>query len=261
MEVLKFNFMIAFILLVTSCGEPTSTTQVIMLRSDTFISSNNSSNNTELPYLKLSKTSSSEDRILLRLPTNDHDDDFFDGCFEGGGLCNIFFLPITIVTRILSNCDDSELEPDNLTSAVLMLDTNDSSSISAGSLNLNLLSKPWWHSANWTKAHPFSKKGKWSTPGGDMDMTISFDTNCNNLSDGSCTAGEIKFELTSFFKTLLANKSRHYGLIISANSPLTASQIYSVQAGSNLSPRIVATYTCSSSFVPETKTFYFGAQP
>ena len=31
----------------------------------------------------------------------------------------------------------------------------------AGALELEELSKPWWHSTNWFTAHPFSEQGKW----------------------------------------------------------------------------------------------------
>lgn len=193
--------------LFVACGKSENITEIIKLKSDTHISSYSNKDHSDLDYLKLYKSSGEEDRIILRLPTND------------------------------------------------------GNSVPTGALNLNLLDKPWWQTATWHRAHPFSSKGKWDDPGGDIDDSESFDTNCNNLSSGSCAAGEIKFKMTDFFRSLLDKKSKHYGMIISANTTIAQTTIYSVQADSSFSPRIVATYTCNNSLYPETKVFYFGSHP
>lgn len=264
MEFLKFNLFIFLIIpfVVTSCGtqDGDTVTEVIKLRSDTYISSYSTKNHSEYNYLKLSNSSSKEDRILLRLPSNDNDEDFFDDCFDDeANLCNVFFIPIAIVVKLLTtDCD--ALDASNLTSAILALDTKDGTDITAGSLDLNLLKKPWWYITDWKRAHPFSKDGKWKTPGGDISTSRSFDTNCTNLSNGSCAAGEVKFEMTDYFRYLLASKRKHYGLMISSNTDLSSTKLYSVQADSSKSPRIIAQYTCNTKGTLQTKVFYLGSK-
>ena len=249
------------LLILLSCGDDT-VTQVIKVRTDTYISSIDQSNHSNLNFLNLSKTSAKEERIILKIPTTSSDDEL-DDCFDITKPCGIFLMPVSILVRILTSCQEAVMVPANLTSAILVLNTNDGSSISAGTLDLNLLTKPWWQSANWFMAHPFSIEGKWLSPGGDKDTSAVFDTNCSSLSSGSCAAGEVKFELTNFFRSLISNaNSKHYGILISPNTNISESSLYSVQANSAFSPRIVATYTgsCSSSKKSEERTFYLGSE-
>jgi len=245
------------LLIVIACGQDTIT-QIIKVRVDTFISSISNNNNSELSFLTLSKSATREERVILRLPTNNQDDDdLFEDCFEHN-LCTVFFMPLYVLSRILTSCPDTALNAANLISAILVLNTNDGSSIADGTLELSLLAKPWWHTVNWNRAHPFSSNGKWSTPGGDINSSTTFEPNCTNLSDGSCAAGEVKFELTDYFKTLIQNPdSTHYGILIYSNATLTSSKLYSAQANSEYSPRIVATYNCNG-FLPEQTVFYLG---
>lgn len=272
MEILKKILLLLPLLIFSNCADETNTV-VIKLRTDTFISSSSNEVNTDKDYLSLAKGNGVENRILLKLPSVEKDeDDFFSDCWDLTGACNVFLIPANIISRILSYCEGSVLDSSSLTSAVLVFNTNDGTSISAGELNISLLSKPWWQTANWEIAHPFSSNGIWDSPGGDLDSSVSFDTNCNNLSSGSCASGEIKFEMTSYFRTLLNNLGNtHYGMMIYPNVDLSESRIYSVQANSEFSPRIVATYTgnCSTSLVGEdalgvsgdkvmTKVFYLG---
>jgi len=242
-----------------SCGEQTIV-ETIKVKVDTFISSQDSTNHSELDYLNLSKTASLEERIIFRIPTNnDNEDDLAKNCLDPNNLCSIFLMPIVLLVKILTNCTDAIMTAGNLTSAILIFNTNDSSTIAAGKLNLALLSKPWWHTVDWNKAHPFSSQGKWKTPGGDIDTGVTFSTNCTALSTGSCAAGEIKFDVTNYFKTLISNpNTTHYGAVIYPNANIAKSSVYSVQSNSALSPRIIAHYTgaCSALTGVQTKVFY-----
>ncbi len=269
MEFLRLKIITLICVLLAGCSDDTIT-QVIKLRTDTYISSNaNTESYAELDYLSISKSGSDENRILVKLPTTEQDEEsLFGDCFDVFETCGIFLLPISIITTLLTDCAEHITQPSNLTSAVLIFNTNDGSSINSGELEIELLSKPWWHSATWNEAHPFSSAGLWTSPGGDIDSSQSFDTNCTNLSSGSCAAGEIKFEMTTFFRNLISNpNSTHYGFVIRANTDISESRIYSVQAESASSPRIVATYTgtCTTSLRERglfrnsyTKTFYLG---
>ncbi len=262
MEILKkIIFIFLNFTLITSCGND-SVTETIKVRSDTFISSSDQTNHSDLTYLNLSKSASQEERIILRLPTSEGDDNQLEDCFTIGSTCSIFFMPAAILVTILTACNNIDLIPANLTSAILVLNTNDNSSIAPGSLSLNLLSKPWWQTTNWTKAHPFSDKGRWDSPGGDKDLSTTLDSNCTNLSSGSCAATEVKFELTNYFRSLISNtNSIHYGLIITPNTNLSATTLYSVQENSHLSPRLVATYTgsCKNLKTSKERVFYLGS--
>ncbi len=266
MEFLKRALFSFALLLISSCGDE-SRTVTIKLRTDTFISSDSEVNNSDLDYLKISRTSGAEDRILIKLPgVDDSEDDFFENCWEDYAFCGVFLLPLSIVSQILTTCENNIIQASNLTSAVLVFNTSDGSSITAGDVGISLLAKPWWQSSTWNMAHPFSGEGQWLSPGGDLDNSVSFENNCTNLSSGSCDSGEIKFEMTSYFQSLLNQQNnQHYGMVIYPNVDLAESKIYSVQANSTLSPRIVATYTgsCVSSVSPkyqETKTFYLGSE-
>ena len=264
MEILKKYFSLLLVLiLITACGEETIT-QIIKVRTDSFISSVDDSNHSELNYLNISKSASLEERILLKVPTTkDDDDDAIDDCLDLDNICSIFLMPVAILVNILTTCSDAVLQPANLTSAILVLNTNDGSSIPAGNLAINLIAKPWWQSVNWLAAHPFSDTGLWNSPGGDKDTSVTFANNCNSLSSGSCAAGEVKFEMTNYFKTLISNEnSVHYGVVIGPTVNMARSTLYSVQGRSDLSPRIVATYTgsCKSGILSQKRTFYLGQQ-
>lgn len=262
MEILKkFSFIFLSLNLLISCGEETIT-QTIKVRTDSFISSADNSNHSDLNYLNISRSASLEERVLLKVPTTkDDDDDVLDDCLDIEKTCGLFFMPISILVSILTTCSDAILQPANLTSAILVLNTNDGSSIGAGNLSMNLVAKPWWQTVNWLSAHPFSDKGLWNSPGGDLDTSVSFNTNCNGLSSGSCAAGEVKFEMTNYFRTLISNENTsHYGVVIYPSTNIARSSLYSVQANDSLSPRIVATYTgsCKSGAFSTQKTFYLG---
>ena len=262
MELLKKIFIFLSMFIFMSCGEDSTVTQVIKVRTDSYISSSDLSDHSTLEYLKLSKSSSLEERIIFKLPTtNESEDDLTDRCFDNFEACMIFYMPLAIISAIITTCTNEIVQPSNLTSAILVFNTNDGSSVASGTLNLNLLATPWWHTVNWNRAYPFSNEGKWSNAGGDIDSSFTFSNNCEGLSDGSCDTSEIKFDVTDYFKELISNEnSIHYGMMISANSDLNSTRIYSVQANSTYSPRVVATYTgsCTSMSAEMTKTYYLG---
>src|SRR3989339_383196 len=243
-------------LLFTTCGEETIEV-VIKIRVDTFISSDSTANHASLNYLSVDKTAEREDRIILKLPTTEEDFDEhseLDKCFEElndnplevtfSMFCAIYFMPLKVLTEVLTTCDSAILQPENLSSAILVLNTTDSSAVASGALSINLLSRPWFHTTNWTYAHPFSAKGRWTSAGGDIDTTITFENNCTGLSTGSCAAGEIKFEVTDYFKTLIQDdESLHFGMLIKSTGDQNLANIHSAQTSTELGPRIVAQYT------------------
>ncbi|HAZ13823.1 MAG: hypothetical protein A2X86_14490 [Bdellovibrionales bacterium GWA2_49_15] len=259
MENLKI-LTIFLLVLICACGKEKTIKETIKLRTDTFISSISNSNNADLSYLSLANNATKEERIIVRLPTSNEDDKtLFNNCFDLDNVCSVFFMPVAILVNILTSCSNAILQPANLTSAILIFNTNDGSSVASGALNINLLTKPWFHSVTWSTAHPFSSKGKWVSQGGDFDTSTSFNANCVGLSSGACAAGEIKFEMTDYFKALIsAPNTIHYGMGIRANTALNEVNIYSVQASSSLSPRIEASYTgsCSSLEVSEKHVYY-----
>ena len=272
MELLKkitHTTLILFIpLLFTTCGEE-SIEIVINIRVDTFISSASKSNNSELDYLTLSKSSSKEERILLKLPTSEEDfeeESLIEKCSKNA-VCSVFFVFMPVLVTLLTQCTDAIMTPANLDWAELRLNTADGSSIAAGDITLNLLNKPWYHTANWNFAHPFSSKGKWDTPGGDIDSSTTFLTNCTTLDNShSCAAGEIRFNVLDYFRSLITNEGsvEHFGLLLSStNAILSSYNIHSSQKGSSLGPRIVASYSgsCTNGLPPKekVKTFYLGS--
>ena len=161
------------------------------LKNDTFISNYaGETNNSELNYLKISRSGDREDRIITKLPTNKDQDEPLK-CLDLNHACSIFFLPLVILVDLLTTCSDAILNPNNLTSAILVMNTNDSSDIPAGTLDINLLGRPKFQLPPGLKAgHPFSDRGVWSQPGGDIDSSQSFDSSCTNLSDGVCGTSE-----------------------------------------------------------------------
>lgn len=254
-------FALAFAL--SGCDVSTTTTEVIQLETDTYVSTSSSDNHSELTYTQVSKSGANEDRILIKLPTGHNDkDDHIEDCLNST-TCSAFFLPIAILVKLLTTCSSASLTADNLNSAILKMNTVDSSDVAAGSLEMILLAKGWWHTANWTQAHPFSSQGKWTTPGGDLDTSVTFATNCNG--GATCASGEVNFDMTDYFKSLIASpNTTHYGLVIRALSDLATTQIQSVQSSSLLTPRIVANFTTSpclsGSSVSTKRVYYLGKE-
>ncbi|MCM2278135.1 MAG: hypothetical protein NDJ89_08665 [Oligoflexia bacterium] len=252
--------------LLAGCGQ-TSITQTLPLETDTYISSADEANHSELEYVLASRSASLEERIILKLPTTDKDtDETLEEILEQG-LLFLFYMPFEVMARIIS-CSDEILRPENLSSATIVLDVDASRTIEpalSGKLQLNLLAKPWWQSASWNRAHPFSKKGLWSTPGGDIDPSVSFAANTTGTS-GSATT--VNFDITTYFKALISAEGRvpHYGMLVSsANPTMAAVSLRSTQALSTFErPRVLATYTgnCSpSGYGTHLRTYHLGADP
>lgn len=257
MAILK-NFTILLCILTLSCGKTASTTVVIKLKTDTYISNQDSSNHSGGTSLKVSNSGGVEERVVLKLPTGNNDDNYnLDQCLNNL-FCTVFFMPLVLLVKILTTCSDATLQPANLTSAVLALDTVDGSSPGSGTIVPELLSRGWYQTVNWTKAHPFSSSGNWLTPGGDLDFSRTFNPNCTSLSSGTCAAGEVKFEMTDYFKSLITTpNSNHFGFILRGVSTLNRVELHSVQtATSSKAPRIIATYTgaCSDGSISQPKT-------
>ncbi len=262
-------------LLFTTCGEQTIEV-VLKIRVDTFISSDSKANHATLNYLSVDKSAEREDRIIFKLPTKEEDYDEYDEvdkCIEEFGnnpltltfamYCAIYYMPMEILSEVLTSCDSAVLQPENLTSAVLIFNTVDDSAVAQGALSLHLLSRPWFHATNWSYAHPFSSKGAWVTKGGDLDTTISFENSCTNLSSGACAAGEIKFEVTDYFKSLIQDETLlHFGMLIKSTGNQDLANIHSAQTSTALGPRVVATYSgnCNDGKKSLPKTFYLGSQ-
>ena len=265
MDILKLKRVLTLILLSLFAfilGCEGDFVQIIKLETDTFISSDDESTHAELNYTRVSKSATREDRIILKFPTGKgKEDDHLNDCLKNP-LCSAFYMYPIILVKLLTSCADAVMIPANLTKAILVLNTADGSNLPAGSVQPFLLSRPWWHTVSWQQAHPFSQNGKWTTAGGDEDNTLTFDSNCNNLSGGeTCAAGEVKFEMTNYFKSLITNaNSIHYGFVIRALANMSAADLLSVQVGETMSPRIVATYTgsCVSGASSQEKIFYLG---
>lgn len=255
---LKLIAVLSILVWIPGCSE--TATIVVQIETDTYISSTDGSNHSEYTYLQVSQSSALEERAILKLPTGkSNESDHLTDCLNSE-LCSVFFMPLAILVKLLTSCSEAVLQPSNLTSAILQLDTVDGVSPASGTFQIQLLNKPWWHSVSWSKAHPFSSGGAWTTPGGDVDTMTTFNTSCNGLSSGSCGAGEVKFEMTSYFQNLISNpNSNHYGFLVSMTGPTSATQLHSIQsANTALRPRLVATYTgsCASSKPSQPKTFY-----
>ena len=245
-------------LLVSACDSQTVTT-VDYVETDTYISNIDTSNHASLNHLLVSKSDSREDRALFKLPTGERKgntpnepafDDLFDALFVG--LLFPFYITTEIMQSLLGLCTQEILKPENLTNAKLVFDvvTSQESDLS-GKIQLSLLARPWWQNASWDRAHPFSSKGVWSTPGGDLDNSFTPKTSTIGASTNEST---IEFDVTDYFKTLLqGDRSLHYGMVLSSalgslsQTKLTSTQSLSLAAR----PRVVSTYT---GICPQTPT-------
>jgi hypothetical protein len=219
------------ILLVSGCGG--QLTQTIPLETDTYISSNDDANHSELPYLMLSKNSSLEERVIARLPTtNKTADDMFTIYDE------LYLMPIYILAAIIT-CGASTLNPSLLTSAQLAFDATSGTPL-ANQVNLAILAKPWYQTVTWTRAHPFSTAALWANPGGDIDSAYA--------EIPSTTSGStIQFNVTDYFRALIQadGKMTHFGFMLrSAGATLSSAVLKSTQETMvSARPRVIATYT------------------
>lgn len=247
MELLRKTTAAALTLaLLCSCGPVSSVTEVIPLDTDTYISSSDPSNHVELDHLDISKSGALEERIITKLPTTDQDsesvveqtlDDFF---------VTLFFFPLAIISDLLQ-CDAQITQPQNLTSAYLVFDVNTNPQGALdGLIQLRTLSKPWWQTVNWVRAQPFSGRGVWATPGGDVDPSFL------PVQAQSTGTDSIQFDITHYFQNLIeANgTAAHYGFLLeSTGTSLLPVTLHSTQYEEiDARPRLVSTYvgTCGS---------------
>lgn len=235
---------LALAIAASGCGPINSITETIPLDTDTYISSSDPSNHSELPYLDVSKSGSAEERIITKLPTTDQDsNDVVSQTLEDLFVI-LFFMPVAILSDLLS-CESQIVQPANLTSAYLVFDigTNTQSLALDGLIQLRTLSKPWFQSVSWTRAHPFSGRGLWTTPGGDTDPSFF------PVQAASTGTNSIQFDITNYFKSLiLANgQAVHYGFLLESTSgALPAITLESTQySDTSARPRLVSTYTGS----------------
>ena len=241
---------VALSILAAGCG--TSTTLVSYVDTDTYISSTDASNHSELPYDRVSNTTGgTEERTLLKLPTGQEDQNYnLDQVF--GNLNNPLtwpLLPFVIVMDIFEaffNCTTAILSPSNLTSAFLVLNVNSNvGSAALSQITIQHVAKPWWQTVSWTQAFPFSGAGNWSQGGGDLDPT--FTPIAGATPDSGVT---IQFDVTAYLKQLMTNQNQpHYGFVMRAAGGVALSQVVldSVQyTDMSVRPRLVSTYTCQA---------------
>ncbi|MBL6988667.1 MAG: hypothetical protein ISR65_02775 [Bacteriovoracaceae bacterium] len=211
--------------------------------------------------MKLSKSATSEDRAIVKFPTSEEEDT--EDCLDFDNFCSIFFLPLVIIASIF-DCDNDIVTSANLQWSHLILNTSDESTIAAGNLRINTLAKPWFYTANWDRAHPFSAASAWDSAGGDIDTAYSFNTNCNLTAGDPCASDEVRFDVTDYFKVFMDNPERvaHYGLLIAPVNNFSSVNLKSVQFGGAKAPRIESLYTgtCNNSktAIHKKSVYYLG---
>ncbi|MCJ8276873.1 MAG: hypothetical protein MJK18_08530, partial [Bdellovibrionales bacterium] len=159
MAILKNVLLSLLLLSLSGClvNSDGTITLISPVEADTFISSTDLSDHSNLEYLSLSRSGADENRVLVKLPTGNNDyNSHLDGCLSNP-FCFFFFMPITIVAAIIApNCDDSSFTAANLNWAYLEFTTEDNSSPAAGTIDIQLVGEPWWHTVSWPRTHPFS---------------------------------------------------------------------------------------------------------
>jgi hypothetical protein len=247
MEFLRERFFLLLGLGLTSCSQ--STTVIDYIETDTYVSSSDSTNHSDLSYLDVSKSASAEERAVFKLPTGKGTiDDNLSDLFADPILdtpANPFFVLDTILQAIFG-CTAYSLSPSQLTSASLQFDVGNSGGQSLGGLiSLKLLSRPWWQNTDWLHAHFFSGTGLWAQPGGDFDPSFT-------PVAATVSGGTISFDVTTYFRSLISSSNPvHYGMmLVASGTSLQPVVLISAQGqggqyeGSG--PRVVSTYNCIS---------------
>jgi hypothetical protein len=246
MEFLRKFSLLSICLALFQCLSCSPTTTVIdYIETDTYISTTDSSNHADLSTLRVSKTASTEERAVFKLPTgkgtiDDNLSDLFSSPLLNTPL-NPFFILEAILQQIVG-CTAFSLSPSQLTAASLVFNVNDNGGQSLGGLiSLKLLNRPWWQNTDWLHAHFFSETGAWTAPGGDFDTTF---TPVASVVSGST----ITFDITTYFQSLISSSSPvHYGMMLVASSSLQPVVLSSAQTtNSGSGPRVVSTYNCVS---------------
>ncbi|OFZ21997.1 MAG: hypothetical protein A2X94_16200 [Bdellovibrionales bacterium GWB1_55_8] len=243
----KILISVALATVISGCGEMTIT-ETLPLETDTYISSSDPGNHASLDHLRVSKSATDEERIILKLPTQKDGPDKGVDDILADAFVKLFFMPLYIMAELL-DCSNDVVTPENLTSAKLVLDVQDDANGGLDDkLSLSTLAGPWWQSVNWTRAHPFSAvRGTWATPGGDVDPAFT-----PVLSDIDGTT--VTFDVTDYFQDLISANGTmpHYGFLMkSSNATLNSVTLRSTQSTSySYRPRLVSTYTgtCNSNF-------------
>jgi hypothetical protein len=245
MEFLRKLSLLSICLALFQClGCSPSTTVIDYIETDTYISTTDSANHADLNTLRVSKTASTEERAVFKLPTGKGTlDNNITDLFGGPSLdtpLNPFFILETILQAIFG-CTEFSLSPAQLTAASLVFNVNDSGGQSLGGLiSLKLLNRPWWQNTDWLHAHFFSETGAWTMPGGDFDSTF---TPISSVVSGST----ITFDVTTYLQSLISSSSPvHYGMMLVASSSLQPVVLSSAQTQSGNGPRVVSTYNCVS---------------
>jgi hypothetical protein len=260
MEVLKRHSWLFLVLTLSGCGLVGSTTVVQPLDTDTYISSGDPSNHSELTYLRLSKSPALEERVIVKLPTGqDNVDQNIQSALQNPADVLVLgpFIIFLAILQALLGCG-SPIIPQSLTQANLVFNVLQTQEASLnGQITLQLLAKPWWQTVNWAQAYPFTLSGMWAVPGGDVDP--SFTPVVGTLNG----QGELSFDITSYFSTMIEQQNTivHYGMMLTAtNSSLSQTDLVSTQ-GADVStrPAVVSTYSClGGSAVPTQQIFRLG---
>jgi hypothetical protein len=269
-----------------ACTE-TSATRTVYLETDTYISSTDASNHAELPYLKVSRSRSLEERSIVKLPTgklaSDPDplSDNLSAAFSNPE--DIVFFPFFIFADIFADlfqCQNQTITSSNLTQALLEFDvlSNTTGTLNGGQLSLQTLNRPWFQSTNWQVAHPFSSAGAWTKAGGDVDPTFTPLPSQEIDVAGTTPETVLSFDITDYLKSLLnLSQPVHYGMMISVNPNYAGDAVVSLDSTQSTTqtyhPRVVSTYSClttnsTGSFLVSKQKIryldaqsYFGASP
>lgn len=241
-----------FSLLLSGCGL-TTITDIRILETDTYISSLDPIDHSSDKEILLYKDSTLEERIIVKIPTGEkEDEEYLDDVLANPLNFALFpFIIFASVLKDLFDCQTNVLQPENLTDSRLVFNVvQDGEGSLGGKIGLNSLTKPWWHNANWTAAHFFSFRGLWDSPGGDIDSTF---TELDSVVSGST----IEFGITTYFKSLITSGQEvHYGLVLkSKQATLGRVRLASTQHGTvSERPRVVSTYTGSCTNTSRSKT-------
>lgn len=245
--------------LITGCG-PQTISQTQLVETDTYISSSDSSAHADLNYLKISKSASSEERILMKLPTVSTDSDVVGEMLKESGVW-VFFMPLIVISELLE-CHNQIVRAENISKSELVIDVLDTLEADlTGKLQLDLLTRPWWQRASWNRAHYFSAtKGAWATPGGDVDVTWLHPT-------FTVSGSSLHFDITNYIKELinLDGKGIHYGFLIQSSiATLASTRLKSSQyENTSTRPRLITNFTGTCYGAPATfrSTFILGSDP
>jgi hypothetical protein len=256
---LSARLLAAISLVLGGCGG--TVTKVDFLETDTTLSSADPTSHAETPTLNVSRSSTLEERAIFKLPTGSRDSDSTIDQIFSNPIDQIVFFPFLLGADILSAIfacpnESSGLAASELTSAHLRFDVASTTEASLdGKLDLVVVARPWWQTANWQNAHFFSSSGAWSTPGGDVDPSTPAVPNT------LISAGTIDFDVTSYFRAIIASSQPvHFGMMIEAASAILGeTQLASVQTnGSFERPRVVSTYQCGAASTAASHVYYLG---